>query len=86
MSASQIEQALVLAVEHAKRWPEEDLGDLEFHHKETLPEGGYAMDNRHREEDGWFHFATTYSYRLGATTYISVKPESGEVRSSTIGE
>ena len=87
MTGSQIDKAHDLAIQYAKQWWKEAPGDLEFHHLDTLPEGGYnAPDDRHHTEQGWYHFAAVYSNRIGSTTYLSVHPESGEVRSAVIGE
>ena len=87
MTASQIDKARDLASSHMSRRDEGDPESLEFQHVNTLPEGGYNVpDDRHRTEPGWFHFAIIQPNRLGSTTYLSVKPESDEVRSSVIGE
>lgn len=86
MDTSQIEQAHGLAVEYATHKWKDAPGDLVFEPVESLPEGGYAPDDRHRTEGGWFHFAAVYSNRIGSTTYLSVHLESGEIRSAVIGE
>ena len=68
----------------------ESPDSMEFHHVETLPEGGiyYNMDDAHRSEEGWYHFYKfdPVNLRLGGTTYLSVHLESGEIRSAVIGE
>jgi len=66
---------------------EHGLGETEFHHIETLPEGAYFTDNRHRTEEDWIHFVeVSNKHYVGGSRYISVHPESGEVRSCMIGE
>ena len=66
---------------------ENSLCESEFHHIESLPEGGYFVNNRHRTEEDWIHFVeVSNKLYVGGSTYISVHPESGEVRSCVIGE